>query len=116
MAVQQSVQSKSSVKTQRQAAIWQRLHGRLEQWLHTWEERVQAPKPTLEQLTPAVLALRQELTQEVTAGLVEQEHRAAMEQRMAVYPQCGQAWPVGGSQEHTVETLVGAIRLRRSFC
>jgi hypothetical protein len=101
--------------TQQRAAIRQRLHDRLDQWLDRLEARVKEPQPTLEQLTQAVFALRQELTQEVTEGLVEQAHRAAMEQRTAACPQCGQTLSARGPQERTVETLVGAIRLRRPY-
>ena len=71
--------------------------------------------PTLQELTEAVFALRQELTQAVTEGLVEQAHRAALEQRTAVCPQCGQTLSARGPQERTVETLVGVIRLRRPY-
>jgi hypothetical protein len=101
--------------TQRCAEIRQRLHDRLDQWLNKLEARVQEPTPTLEQLTQAVFALRQELTQEVTEGLVEQAHRAVMEQRTAICPQCGQTLSARGPQHRTVETLVGAIRLRRPY-
>lgn len=101
--------------TQQRAAIRQRLHDRLDQWLDRLEARVKDPQPTLEQLTQAVFALRQELTQEVTEGLVEQAHRAAMEQRTAACPQCGQTLSARGPQERTVETLVGALRLRRPY-
>jgi hypothetical protein len=66
----------------------------------------------LSELTQAVFALRQELTQAVTEGLVEHTHRAVLEQRMAVCPQCGQTVAARGPQDRTVETLVGAIRLR----
>jgi hypothetical protein len=101
--------------TQRRAAIRQRLHDRLDHWLDTLEARVKEPQPTLEQLTQAVLVLRQELTQAVTEGLVEQAHGAAMEQRMAACPQCGQTLSARGPQERTVETLVGGIRIRRPY-
>jgi hypothetical protein len=40
--------------------------------------------PTLDELTQTVFALRQELTQAVIEGLVEQAHRTALEQRTAV--------------------------------
>jgi hypothetical protein len=69
----------------------------------------------LEELTQAGLALRQELTQAVTEGLVEQAHRAVVEQRTALCSQCGQVLSARGPQERTVETLVGAIRLRRPY-
>jgi DNA repair exonuclease SbcCD ATPase subunit len=90
--------------TQRHAEIRQRLHDRLDHWLDTLEARVQEPKPTLEQLTQAVCALRQEWTQAVTEGLVEHAHRAAREQRTAACPPCGQTLSARGLPERTVET------------
>ena len=102
--------------TQRQGEIRQPLHDRLDQWLDQVEARVTEPQPTLEQLTQAVLALRQELPQAVTEGLVEQAHRAVVEQRTETCPPCGQTLSARGPQERTVETLVGAIRLRRPYC
>ena len=101
--------------TQRRAEVRQRLHERFDHWLDQLEERVKAPKPTMEELTQAVLALRQELTQAVTAGLVEQVHQAVVEQRTALCSQCGQVLSARGPQERTVETLVGAVRLRRPY-
>lgn len=77
---------------------------------------MKAPQPTLEQLTQVVFALRQELTQAVTEGLVEQAHRAVVEQRTVACPQCGHPLAARGPAERTVETLVGAIRLRRPYC
>jgi hypothetical protein len=74
---------------------------------------VKALTPTLEELTPAVFALRQEVTQALTEGVVEQAHRAVVEQCTAACPQCGQTLWGRGPQERTVETLVVAIRLRR---
>ena len=62
-----------------------------------------------------MFALRQELTQAVTEGLVAQAHRALGEQRTAACPRCGQTLSARGPQERTVETLVGAIRLQRPY-
>jgi len=101
--------------TQRRAAIRQQLHDHLDHWLETLGARMKGPKPTLEQLTQAVFVFRQELTQAITEGLVEQAHRAAMEQRTADCPQCGRTLSARGPQERTVETMVGAIRLRRPY-
>lgn len=101
--------------TQRHAAIRQRLHDRLDHWLNTLEARVKDPQPTLEELTQAVFALRQELTQAVTEGLVAQAHRALVEQQTVACPWCGHTLSARGPQERTVETLVGAIRLRRPY-
>jgi len=100
---------------QRRTEVRQRLHDRFDRWLQRMEDQVKEPKPTLQELTEAVFALRQELTQAVTEGLVEQAHRAALEQRTAACPQCGQTLSARGPQERTVETLVGAVRLRRPY-
>jgi Uncharacterised protein family (UPF0236) len=101
--------------TQRRGEIRQRLHDRFDHWLNLLEDRMQHPTPTLEELTQAVLALRQELTQEVTEGLVAQTHRTLLEQRTVACAQCGQPLAARGPQERTVETLVGAVRLRRPY-
>jgi hypothetical protein len=95
--------------------VRQRLHDRFDAWLKQLEARMEDRTPTLEALTQAVFALRHELTQAVAEGLVEQAHRAALEQRTAVCPQCGQTLSARGFQEWTVETLVGAVRLRRPY-
>lgn len=101
--------------TRRRGEIRQRLHDRFDQWLDGLEERVKVSQPTLEELTQAVFALRQELTQAVTEGLMEQAHRALLEQRTAACPRCGHTLAARGPAERTVETLVGAIRLRRPY-
>jgi hypothetical protein len=101
--------------THRRAAMRQRLHDRFDRWLEQLEDGMQDPTPTLAALTQAVLALRQELTHAVTEGLVEHTHHAALEQRTAVCPQCGPTLAVRAPQDRTVETLVGAIRLRRPY-
>jgi hypothetical protein len=100
---------------QRRTEVRQRLHDRFDRWLQRVEDHVKEPQPTVEELPQAVFALRQELTQAVTEGLVKQAHRAALEQRTAVCPQCGQTLSARSPQERTVETLVGTIRLRRPY-
>jgi Uncharacterised protein family (UPF0236) len=101
--------------TQRRAEMRQQLHDRFDQWLNQLEDRMQDRSPTLEELTQAIFVLRQELTQAVTEGVVEYVHRAAVEQRTTPCPRCGQTLSARGPQERTVETLVGAIRLRRPY-
>jgi hypothetical protein len=96
-------------------AVRQRLHDRFDAGLNQLEARMEDRTPTLEALTQAVFALRQKLTQAVTEGLVAQGHRATLEQRTVVCPQCGQTLSARGLQERTVETLVGAVRLRRPY-
>jgi hypothetical protein len=99
----------------RRIEVRQRLHDRFDTWLNQLEARMEDRTPALEELAQAVFALRQELTQAVTEGLVEQAHRATLEQRTTVCPQCGQTLSARGLQERTVETLVGAVRLRRPY-
>jgi hypothetical protein len=99
----------------RRTEVRQRLHDRFDTWLNQLEARMEDRRPTLEELAHAVLTLRQELTQAVTEGLVEHAHRATLEQHTAVCPQCGQTLAARGLQERTVETLVGAVRLRRPY-
>ena len=48
---------------QRRTAVRQRLHERFDRWLQRVEDHVKEPKPPLAELTAAVFALRQELTQ-----------------------------------------------------
>jgi len=101
---------------QRRTEVRQRLHDRFDAWLNQLEARMEDRTPTLEALTQAVFALRQELTQAVTEGLVEQAHRGLLEQHLTACPRCGQTLSARGPQERTVETLVGAVRLRRPYC
>lgn len=93
--------------THRRAALRQRRHDRFDSWLTPLEDRRQDPSPPLAELTQAVCALRQEMTQAVTEGVVEHTHGAALAQRTAVCPQCGPMWAARGPQDRTVETLVG---------
>jgi len=46
---------------------------------------------------------------------VEQAHRGLLEQHLTACPRCGQTLSARGPQERTVETLVGAVRLRRPY-
>jgi hypothetical protein len=78
--------------TPRRGEIRQRLHDRFDHWRNRLEDRMKAPTPTLEELTQAVLALRQELTPEVTEGLVAQTHRTLLEQRTVACPQSASRW------------------------
>jgi hypothetical protein len=100
---------------QRRTEVRQCMHDRFDHWLDRLEDQVKDSHPTLEELTETVFALRQEMTQAVTEGLVAQAHRAALVQRTVVCPQCGRLLSARGPQERTVETLVGAIRLRRPY-
>ena len=97
--------------TRRRIEIRHCLHDRFDQWVDRLEEQVKGSEPTLDELTQAVLALRQELTEWATEGLVEQTQRPVLEQRMVACPQYGRMLSTHGPVQHTVETLAGAIRL-----
>jgi hypothetical protein len=101
--------------TPRHTEVRQRLHDRFDPWLDRLEDRMQDAKPTLEALTQALFALRQEWTHEVAEGVVERAHRVTIEPRTTPYPQCGQTLSARGPQDRAVETLVGVIRLRRLY-
>src|SRR5215211_5957055 len=88
--------------TQRRTEVRQRLHERFDAWLNQLETRMEDRMPTLDELTQTVFVLRQELTQAVTEGLVEQAQRTAVEQRTAVCLPCGQTLSARGLQERTV--------------
>jgi len=63
------------------AEFRQHLHERFDRWLDTLEAQMTEPKPTLEQITRAVRAVRQELTRGLAEALVEQRYRAEQAQR-----------------------------------
>ena len=89
---------------QRRAEVRQRRHESVDHGLDQLEERVKAPKPTREALTPAVLALRQAWPEAVTAGLGEPVQRAVGE---PVWSASGpQARPVGDGAGPSVDRRV----------
>jgi DNA repair exonuclease SbcCD ATPase subunit len=97
------------------AEVRQQLHAQFEQWLDSLEERMKAPKPSLEQMTRAVWELRQELTGSLTEALVQQRYGAEQAQRTAPCPQCGQPVAARAVVSRTVETVVGSVELDRPY-
>jgi hypothetical protein len=91
------------------------LHESFDLWLDTLEEAVKEELPSLDALTSAVLARRQELTAQVTEALVRQRHAQALGQKNAPCPQCGRLLPARGLVSRTVETLVGEVSLERPY-
>jgi hypothetical protein len=99
--------------TPRRTAVRPRLQERFARGRPRVEAHVQEPQPPLEERTHAVVARRQAVPHAVPAGVVEPAPRAAVEQRPALGPPCGQPGSARGPQARPVETRVGAIRLRR---
>lgn len=98
-----------------QAAFRHKLHQEFDRWLDRVEEEMNQPKPTLSQLTEVVFTLRQELTQLVTADLLHQAYAAEQDQETAHCPTCGQTLRARKKEERIVETMVGALSLRRPY-
>src|SRR5947208_4356542 len=111
-----AVISLAEVRVQKQRAEGrQQLHEYLAHWLDTVEEHVKEAKPTLEDITRAVGAVRQELTGQLTTALLEQRYRAEQEQAHAPCPQCGRQVATRGVVTRKVETLVGEVELARPY-
>lgn len=91
------------------------LHECFDLWLDALEEAMKEEPPSLEVLTRAVWARRQELTAQVTEVLVRQRHAQALGQKNAPCPHCGRLLPARGLVSRTVETLVGEVALERPY-
>ena len=64
----------------------QQLHAYLDGWLDSVEAHMPEDTPSLEELTHAVFALRQELTGKITEALVAQRHAQVLHQRTLPCP------------------------------
>jgi len=64
------------------------LHAYLDRWLDGLEANMPDDTPSLEELTQAVFAMRQELTGKIAEALVEQQHGRLLHQRTMSCPQC----------------------------
>jgi hypothetical protein len=96
------------------------LHERFDLWLDSVGKVVKEESPSLEALslealTRAVLARRQELTAMVTEALVKRSHQQALEQKSMPCPQCGHMLQARASVSRTVDTLVGEATLERPY-
>ncbi len=109
LALEEPIPDWTKVPTRRE------LHESFDLWLDTLEEAVREAPLSLEALSRAVLARRQELTAQVTEALVRQRHAQALEQKNASCPHCGRLLPARGLVSRTVETLVAAVALERPY-
>ena len=71
--------------------------------------------PSLEELTQAVFALRQELTGKITEALVAQRHAQRLNQRIMPCPHCQRLLPARPAPPRTVHTMVGEVSLSRPY-
>jgi hypothetical protein len=91
------------------------LHEGFDVWLDGLEDAMKEEPTSLDGLTRAVLASRQELTAQVTEFLVGKSHAQALKQKKAPCPQCGRLLPARGLVPRTVETMVGEVSLERPY-
>ena len=93
----------------------QQLHAQLDRWLDGLEAHMPEAIPSLEELTPAVFAMRQELTGKITQALVEQLHARMLQQRAMRCPDCQRLLPARPAPPRTVHTMVGEVSLSRPY-
>ena len=93
----------------------QELHAYLDRWLERVEANMPDDTPSLEALTQAVLALRQELTGKITEVLVAQQHAQGLNQCIMPCPQCQRLLPARPAPPRTVHTMVGEVSLARPY-
>ncbi len=91
------------------------LHQSFDLWLDDVEEAMKEEPASLDALTKAVFARRQELTAGVTEALIRQRHADALGQERAACPQCGGSVRSRGLVSRTVETMVGEMTLERPY-
>src|SRR5262245_39352323 len=101
----------------RQAFVNTRARHQRHAYVDGWLERVEAARPeetpSLEALTHAVFARRQELTGKITATLVAQRHPQALHQRTLPRPPGQRLRPARSAPPRTVHPLVGEVSLVR---
>ena len=93
----------------------QQLHAYLDGWLDRLEAHMPDDTPSLEALTQAVFAMRQELTGRITQALVEQRHAQVLHQRTMPCPHCQRLLPARPAPPRTVHTMVGEVSLSRPY-
>jgi hypothetical protein len=96
-------------------ALRGQLHSYFDQWLDALEAQLQAPAPSLAQVTETVWNLRQALPGGLTEVIVEHAHRGEHTRQQSRCPQCARLLPARDPVQRTVETLVGVVQLERPY-
>ena len=91
----------------------QQRHAYLDGWLDRLETNMPDDTPSLEALTQAVFAMRQEWTGRITQALVEQQHARVLHQRTMPCPQGQCILSARPTPPRTVHTMVGEGSLSR---
>ena len=93
----------------------QELHAYRDRWLESVEANMPDDTPSLEALTQAVLARRQELTGKITEVLVAQRHAQGLHQRIMPGPHGQRPLPARPAPPRSVHTMVGEVSLTRPY-
>ena len=93
----------------------QQMHAYLDRWMDSVEATMPEDAPSLEELTQAVFALRQELTGKIIETLVVQRHAQGLHQRTLSCPHCQRLLPARPAPPRTVHTMVGEVSLSRPY-
>lgn len=97
------------------AALRQELHTRFAQWLNELETQLPGPAPTLAQVTETVWHRRQALTGGLTETVLQHVHRGESTRQQTRCPVCARLLTARAPVARTVETMVGAVQLRRPY-
>jgi hypothetical protein len=89
----------------------QQLHAQLDHWLDGLEAHMPENPPSLEELTQAVFAMRQQLTGKITEALIDQLHAPILQQRTMRCPDRHLLLPARPAPPRTVHTMVGEVSL-----
>jgi hypothetical protein len=93
----------------------QELHTRFDEWLDRLESQLQVSAPTLAQVTETVWSLRQALTGGLTETIVQHAHRGESTRQQTSCPTCARLLMARAPVTRTVETMVGAVQLKRPY-
>jgi DNA-directed RNA polymerase subunit RPC12/RpoP len=96
---------------------WQRLrdhlHARFDQWLDDLQAQLPDLQGPLAEVTEAVWKVRHDLTGSICEAMVQEGHADESRRQFASCPDCGRRVKARPSVVRTVDTLVGAMRVKR---
>ena len=101
--------------TQRLSQLRQQLHESFDQWLDRLEPHLDDEPMSLTDLTAVMGQLRQDLMGGLTETVIEHTYTAEIEQTQAECPTCDRLLSVRRQAHRTVDTLIGPLRLKRSY-
>ena len=92
-----------------------RLHEEVDKWLEGLMEKVGVEGPTLEEIVEGVFSMRGELTGKIVEVLIGREYLGYKSEEVERCSGCGKELKGRGTYERTVETMVGEVKIERSY-